>query len=300
MSMFHYPVLRDAVMAAFQPLPSGALICDATLGGGGHTARFLELSDSCAVTGIDADPVMLERARERLAADPRVRFVHGWFDEVLAGPDRFDRILIDLGISMFHLREGERGFSIQEDGPLDMRIDPSGDGDSAADLLMHCTEWELADIIFRYGEERYSRRIAAAIIRERHGGIETTHQLKEIVRRAVPPAARHGRIHPATRTFQALRIAVNDELGRLERVIPCGVRALNPGGRLGIISFHSLEDRIVKHAFRALAAEPIGIEGGGSMTVRVLTKRPVVPDEAELAENPASRSAKLRVLEREE
>lgn len=298
MSVVHYPVLHEAVMEAFQPFPRNAAICDATLGGGGHTACFLELCDTCTVTGIDADSLMLEGARQRFCHETRVRYIHGWFDEVLPGEDRYHRILVDLGISMFHLRDGQRGFSLQDDGPLDMRIDSSGGREDARDLVMRCTEQELADLIFRYGEERYSRRIAAAIVRERHRGIATTADLRDIVWHAVPPAARYRRIHPATRTFQALRIAVNDELGRLERVIPRAVDALLPGGRLGIISFHSLEDRIVKHTFRALAGGPAGENRENRVTV--LTKKPVTPIEREVRENPASRSAKLRVVQRNE
>ncbi len=303
MAVEHEPVLLEAVVEYFLPLPPAGLICDATLGGGGHTARFLELCSSCRIVGIDADPRMLRQARTRLADEPRVEFVHGWFDEVLRDRRGFDRILVDLGISMVHLKSGDRGFSMLAEEPLDMRLDPSGDDESAADLIQRYAERELADTIYRYGEERYSRRIAAAIVRERHRGIDTTTELAEIIRRSVPPAYRHGRIHPATRTFQALRIAVNHELDRLERVIPRAATALRPGGRLGIISFHSLEDRIVKHRFREIAGarhstervnEPILEEG----RFRVVTRKPVTPEESEISRNPASRSAKLRVLER--
>ncbi|TVR68306.1 MAG: 16S rRNA (cytosine(1402)-N(4))-methyltransferase RsmH [Spirochaetaceae bacterium] len=306
MAVEHDPVLLRPVEDLFLPLQPGSVLCDATLGAGGHTARFLELCTTCSIVGIDADTRMLDQARRRLGATKRVEFVHGWFDEVLANRRGFDRILIDLGISMVHLREGNRGFSFLEDGPLDMRLDATGPDETAEELIQQWSESEIADTIYRYGEERYSRRIAAAIVRERPGGIRTTGALAEIIRRAVPPPYRRGRIHPATRTFQALRIAVNRELERLERVIPRAARALNPGGRLAIISFHSLEDRIVKHRFRDLCGsvssttgekEPI-LESGDRF--RIVTRKPIVPDESETRENPASRSAKLRVLEKAE
>ncbi|POR04742.1 hypothetical protein AU468_02710 [Alkalispirochaeta sphaeroplastigenens] len=301
----------------FFPLEPGAVICDATLGGGGHTARFLERSGTCRVVGIDVDSQMLERARKRLGADPRVEFVCGWFDEVLEERRGFDRILIDLGISMIHMKSPDRGFSLREEGPLDMRLNATGQDFSAKEFILQSSEQELADVIFRYGEERYSRRIAAAIVEARHGGIGTTADLAEVVRRAVPPAYRRGRVHPATKTFQALRILVNDELQRLERVIPRAAEALNPRGRLGIITFHSLEDRIVKHRFRDLARDTSQDasrqeyrqrDSSGSLNLpmvtkeerfRVITKKPIAPSEEERAANPASRSAKLRVLERE-
>ncbi|SIQ04609.1 16S rRNA (cytosine1402-N4)-methyltransferase [Alkalispirochaeta americana] len=303
--LVHEPVLLQSVEEFFFPLHPGGVICDATLGGGGHTARFLERSQSCRVVGIDVDSQMLARARKRLGDDPRVEFVCGWFDEVLAERSGFDRILIDLGVSMIHMKSPDRGFSLREEGPLDMRLDATGDGLPAAEFILQRSEQELADVIFRYGEERYSRRIAAAIVDARDAkGIHTTADLAEIVRRAVPPAYRRGRTHPATKTFQALRIAVNDELGRLERVLPRAAAALNPGGRLGIITFHSLEDRIVKHRFRDMSREKNSSEPSHMPMVveeesfRVITRKPIVPSEEERATNPASRSAKLRILER--
>lgn len=312
MNVLHEPVLLNPVVELFFPLPDDSLVCDATLGAGGHTACFLTLSRSCRVVAVDADPRMLSLARERLGDSPRVEYVHGWFDEVLSARSGFDRILIDLGISMVHLKQGEFGFSLKSDGPLDMRLNPAEEGDTAESLILQWSEQELAETIARYGEERYSRRIAAAITAARGEGIGSTGRLAEIIRRAVPPAYRYGRIHPATRTFQALRIAVNDELGRLERVIPRAAASLRPGGRLAIISFHSLEDRIVKHGFRALAGnvrgrgknrystkhieKPMVKEEEGEY--RVITKRPIMPEKTEAERNPASRSAKLRVLER--
>lgn len=240
---------------------------------------------------MDADATMMARASDRLAEyGERVEFVNAWFDDFFAETAvRPDRVLMDLGVSMFHFSMAGRGFSFRSDEPLDMRLS-DGLEESAADLVNGRGENELADIIFRYGEERLSRRIASRIVgRRAEDPITTTKELADLIWRSVPPSYRHGRIHPATRTFQALRIAVNGELVRIERAIPLVLDKLQPGGRLAIISFHSLEDRIVKHRFRETAAE-------GPYTV--LTRKPVVPSEAEAASNPAARSAKLRVIER--
>ena len=302
MQLEHIPVMPDEVVAYSAPFDARLRICDATLGGGGHTARLLELCSQCSVLGIDADEEMIARSRGRLGDDPRVEIVHGWFDEILPEVGSFDRILMDLGVSMVHLRDPSRGFSLREAGPLDMRLDGRPGVETAEQLIRRVGERELADLIYRYGEERYSRRIAAAIVRDRRAATASTAALAETVRRAVPPAYRRGRLHPATRTFQAIRIAVNDELGRVERGVPAAARALAPGGRLIVISFHSLEDRIVKHSFRALAnsstSEPNVpmVKDGGEYIV--VTRKPAVPTEEERAENAASRSAKLRVLER--
>ncbi|MFW5827937.1 MAG: 16S rRNA (cytosine(1402)-N(4))-methyltransferase RsmH [Alkalispirochaeta sp.] len=313
------PVLLDEVMESFAPFPAEGRICDGTFGGGGHTARLLELCSGCTVTAIDADEEMIRRGRRRWGSAGRLTLIHGWFDEVLPELPLQDRVLLDVGVSMFHLKEADRGFSLREDGPLDMRLNPTEDGETAAELIGRISEAELADVLYLYGEERYSRRIARAIIDHRSSGIDTTAQLAEVVKSAVPPKYRHGRNHPATRTFQALRIAVNDELGRIERAIPAAAGRLAAGGRLAVITFHSLEDRIVKHTFRRLE----GRAGAGDTSqfvhhpahkgstppprrpmyeeegqFRVITRKPVVPTEQELASNPASRSAKLRVLER--
>lgn len=290
MDPVHRSVLADEVLTYLEPAGSHAVLVDATLGEGGHSARFLQSFPSLRVIGVDADAAMLERARARLAEyGDRVEFVNSWFDDYFAQTSRApDRVLMDLGISMFHFSLAGRGFSFRADEPLDMRLDPSR-GRSAADLVNELPQDELADIIYGYGEERLSRKIAARVVRERAGHpVETTKELADIIWRSVPPSYRHGRIHPATRTFQALRIAVNGELDRLERVIPLVLERLPKGGRLGIISFHSLEDRIVKHRFRDHAT-------AGSF--RVLTRKPVVPTEDEVRTNPAARSAKLRVIE---
>lgn len=207
------------------------------------------------------------------------------------GISRIDGALFDLGVSSPQLDDPARGFSFQQDGPLDMRMDQSG-GETAAELVNTRTEQELADLIYQYGEERYSRRIARAIVRARErASIRTTGELAAIVAASVPPAYRHGRLHYATRTFQALRIAVNRELESLEPSLRDMTGLLAPGGRLCAISFHSLEDRIVKHTLRSLAQGP-------DPALAVLTKKPVTPSEAECKANPRARSAKLRVAER--
>lgn len=290
MDAVHVPVLLDEVVELFRPLEGALRICDATLGGGGHTARLLELCRECTIAAIDADGEMIERARQRLGDQPRLTIAHGWFDEAITDRQPYDRILIDLGVSMVHLRVADRGFSLREEGPLDMRLDRSGSAPTAAELLTRINERDLADLIFTYGEERYARRIARAVVSYRPAALASTAAFADCIRGAVPAAYRHGRLHPATRTFQAVRIAVNDELARVERVIPAAINALAPGGRLAMISFHSLEDRIVKHRFRAAAAENPDLE--------LVTKRPVMPSDGEIARNPAARSARLRVIAR--
>lgn len=292
MEPVHRSVLVDEVLHYLEPEHAESVLVDATLGEGGHSVSFLQSFPSLRVVGVDIDAVMMARAVERLSGfEGRIEFVNAWFDDYFGqtaiSPDR---ILIDLGISMYHFSLAGRGFSFRADEPLDMRLDERA-GSSAADLVNDLDEQALADLIFRYGEERLSRRIAASVARERERQpVRTTKHLAELIWRSVPASYRHGRIHPATRTFQALRIAVNGELDRLERVIPLALDRLAPGGRLGIISFHSLEDRIVKHRFRDVATE---------RPYRVVTRKPVVPSEREAGLNSAARSAKLRVIERE-
>ncbi|HUX42287.1 MAG TPA: 16S rRNA (cytosine(1402)-N(4))-methyltransferase RsmH [Rectinemataceae bacterium] len=323
MGIVHVPVMLEEVRSALLPGSGEVRFLDCTLGEGGHAQSFLSSWPGIRYTGIDADPVIQAKARERLAAfGDRVSFRVGYFDEVLesmlddienaesADPRRFDRILLDLGISMFHYVESGRGFSLSaKDETLDMRLSPDAPR-SAADIVNGEREEELARIIYEYGEERLSRRIARAIVEaRRQSPIRTSGRLEEIVFGAVPAAYRHGRIHPATRTFQALRIAVNDELGRAARGIASAARLLAPGGRVAVITFHSLEDRIAKMVFKTLAgkldlsfapaeARPI-IDGMDRTQGFVLPfKKPLEPSEAEVAANPASRSAKLRLLER--
>ncbi len=299
----HLPVLREAVLEHLGR-PGARALLDGTIGAGGHAAALLEALPEATLLGLDQDPAALELARERLAPHAaRVTLVHAPFAdaaevaaELGAGP--FDAALIDIGVSSMQLDQPERGFSFQRPGPLDMRMDPTQPR-TAADLLATLEERELADLIYQLGEERYSRRIARAIVERRaQAPLRTTDELAELVRRAVPPPrgpqrgprrGRGRRIHPATRTFQALRMAVNDELGQLERALPALFGLLAPGGRLAVISFHSLEDRRVKQYFRELKQQGAG---------RLLTKKPLVADEAEVATNPRARSAKLRVIER--
>jgi 16S rRNA (cytosine1402-N4)-methyltransferase len=253
------------------------------------------------VIGLDRDPNALTLARERLAGwGDRVEFVHADYRDLRAvladrGIPAVDGALADLGVSSMQLDEAARGFSFRADGPLDMRMDPTR-GQTAAELIAAAGEQELADVIYRFGEERKSRRVARAIVDARQQGpIETTAQLASIVRRAAGGGG-YQRIDPATRTFQALRIWVNRELDGLDTFLVDAVRALREGGRLAVIAFHSLEDRIVKHTLRLLAKGEGLVRGEG--LVKVLTKKPVVAGEAETASNPRARSAKLRAVER--
>jgi 16S rRNA (cytosine1402-N4)-methyltransferase len=261
---------------------------DGTVGAGGHAAAILgRLGPEGRLLGIDRDSDILKVARDRLGADARVELHHGSFDEISGDP--VDGLLLDLGVSSLQFDEGERGFSFNKDAPLDMRMSRD-EGDSAADLVATLTERELEKILKEFGEERFARRIAGMIVETRRKTpIETTTQLAALVGRAVPRAAWPRRLHPATRTFQGLRIAVNGELTKLDRVLAAAPRLLNPGGRIAVISYHSLEDRRVKQSF--VEGERLGI-------LRRLTKKPIVPSEEEVRDNPRSRSAKLRVAER--
>ena len=290
----HVPVMRAEVVRALAP-ERGGLFVDCTLGLGGHAAAVLEAGAS-RVVGIDRDAEALAIARERLAPwAGRVEFVHADYrglDAILdaRGLGAVDGILADLGVSSLQFDGEGRGFSFQRDEPLDMRMDRSA-GPTAADLIAGLEEEDLADLIYRWGEERYSRRIAREVVEARRGGrIETTGQLAALVRRAVPRRG-YSPIHPATRTFQALRIAVNGELEGLDDFVDRACRRLAPGGRLVVLAFHSLEDRVVKHTLRRLAAEE-------KATFRLLARRAALADEHEVAANPRSRSAKLRAVER--
>jgi 16S rRNA (cytosine1402-N4)-methyltransferase len=290
--MAHVPVMTAEVLANLQP-QRGGLFVDCTVGLGGHTRALLE-AGATRVIGLDRDPQALALAAGVLASfADRVELVHADYrmlDQVLAarGIAEVSGTLADLGISSFQLEAPSRGFSFQRDEPLDMRMDPTS-GETAADLVARTGERELADVIYEYGEERYSRRIARALVAARQEApIATTGRLAEIVRRAVPRRHYH-RIDPATRTFQALRIWVNRELEGLDRFLHTAVAHLRAGARLVVISFHSLEDRIVKHTLRALER---------TAAVRVLTRKPVVPADEEIDRNPRARSAKLRAAER--
>ena len=289
MKPFHKPVLCAELLEYLKPANPDALIIDATLGEGGHSEFFLRSWSECRIIGLDADPVMIGRATERLKSwGGRYETHTGWADLFVenwpfAPPDVF---LMDLGISKFHFEQSARGFSFRDTDDLDMRLDPNG-GENAKDLINHMREEDLANLIFEYGQERYSRRIARAIVRAREGvTIKTADHLARIIFQAVPAAARKTRLHPATRSFQALRIAVNQELIRLERVLKYVPDILSAGGCMAIISFHSLEDRMVKQAFRALDAERF----------IVMTRKPVRPGVEEMRINPSSRSSRLRVI----
>ncbi len=294
MEIVHYPVMHQEVLENL-PIPEGeSLLIDCTTGEGGHTSLFLGRYPSLSVIGIDRDSEIQKKAVERLSVyGNRFRPVNAWFNDYLATApsETADAILFDLGISMFHYLESDRGFSFRNDEPLDMRLN-RGSGMSAADVVNGYSEENLADVIYRYGEERYSRRIARAIVEKRkEAPIESSEQLAELIKASVPREYRYGRIHPATRTFQALRIEVNSELDRITPALEEAIRVLRKGGRIAVITFHSLEDRKVKWFFKDEA-------GKDNPRIRILTKKPIVPSLEEEKENPPSRSAKLRVVER--
>jgi 16S rRNA (cytosine1402-N4)-methyltransferase len=289
----HEPVLVDEVVALLAP-GRGGLFIDCTAGLGGHSAALLS-AGATRVIALDRDQDALAIARERLAVfAERVDLVHADYRDLSQvlnsrGIEAVGGILADLGVSSLQLDVEGRGFTFRRDEPLDMRMDRS-QGPTAADLIAAADETDLADVIFQFGEERHSRRVARAIVKARESQrISSTGILADIVRRAIPSKG-YQRIDPATRTFQALRIWVNRELEGLDAFLGEAARRLLAGARFAVITFHSLEDRIVKHTFRALAAA----EGAW----RVLTRKPVVPGDAEIARNPRARSAKLRAIER--
>lgn len=305
MSDDHVPVLLAEVLRVMKPRDNAHYI-DCTFGGGGYAHALLEAAD-CRVLGIDRDPAAIARGAEMVARyRGRLTLVEGRFSDMRAllagaGETGTDGVVLDLGVSSFQFDEPERGFSFREDGPLDMRMSMSGP--TAADLVNSADENELADIIFNYGEERHSRRIARAIVAARP--ISRTARLAEVVSKALGPAAARQKIHPATRTFQALRIYVNDELGELERGLEAAERVLRAGGRLAVVAFHSLEDRIVKR----FLAERSGAVAKGSRhvpehrsdrapTFSLITGRAVKPGTVETLRNPRARSARLRAAER--
>jgi 16S rRNA (cytosine1402-N4)-methyltransferase len=279
----HIPVLSQEVITGLNIQPGGNYL-DLTIGGGGHSRLILATAEDVQVTAVDQDEDALNAAKQNLAEfGNRVNFIHSNFANYPFSTNSYDGILADLGVSSYHLDNPERGFSFRNTANLDMRMNQQ-QSLTAGDIINDWDEQELADIFFKYGEERLSRRIARRIIEKRP--FQTTTELANEIFYSVPPKYRHGRIHPATRVFQALRIAVNDELKVLETLIEKAPNALVPGGRIAIISFHSLEDRIVKHGLR------------NSELLRVLTKKPIIATEDEIKENPRSRSAKLRIAER--
>ncbi|HZK17655.1 MAG TPA: 16S rRNA (cytosine(1402)-N(4))-methyltransferase RsmH [Anaerolineaceae bacterium] len=301
----HRSVLYQETIEYLAPKSSGRYL-DCTAGAGGHSYGILEASSPCGqLIAIDLDPTAIQLTSERLRPfGQRAIVVHDSYLNAARilqrkGWDKVDGILLDLGVSSMQLDQVERGFSFRTDAPLDMRFDPTT-GETAADLVNRLSEKELADVIWKYGEERLSRRIARRIIQNRP--VLTTTQLADAVRSAI--GAARGRIDPATRTFQAIRIAVNDELHTIEEAIPGLIELLNPKGRLVIISFHSLEDRLVKLAFRRESVdclcppEQIICTCGHKASVKILTPRPVVAGEEEVNENLRARSAKLRAIEK--
>ena len=309
MTVVHTPVLLEETLKYLAPRKAGELMIDATIGEGGHSNAFLSQFQELRIIGIDADSEILKTARERLEHfGDRVQFYNGWSHDFFAEyPEKYkrpDTVLFDLGVSLFHYEKGGRGFSFRYDEKLDMRIDDSS-GLSASELIERLSEEDLADLIFSYGEERYSRRIARAIGEAKSSAaITSSAVLAEIVEKSVPSVYRHGPIHPATRTFQAFRIAVNGELSRLADLLEAAFRVLEPGGRLGVISFHSLEDRIVKNFFREKNRDcicphdaPI-CKCGGQRELTILAKKGVSPSEEEIRKNPPSRSARFRVAEK--
>jgi 16S rRNA (cytosine1402-N4)-methyltransferase len=279
----HIPVLSQEVITGLNIQPGGNYL-DLTVGGGGHSRLILETAEDVKLTCVDQDEDALKAAKENLSEfRDRVKFIHSNFANFQFPENSYDGILADLGVSSYHLDNPERGFSFRNTANLDMRMNQQ-QSLTAGDIINEWEEKELADIFFKYGEERLSRKIARRIVEKRP--FNTTTELAEAIAYSVPPKYRHGRIHPATRVFQALRIAVNDELKVLETLIEKAPNALIPGGRIAIISFHSLEDRPVKHGLR------------NSPLLRILTKKPIIATEEETKENPRSRSAKLRIAEK--
>lgn len=309
--MKHIPVLLTETIEALQIRPDGVYV-DATLGFGGHAEQILSRLTTGMLIGIDQDSMALEASRRRLARyEARHELIQGNFSNLSslvrgAGVDYVDGILMDIGVSSPQIDTAERGFSYMADGPLDMRMNPQAKR-SAADIVASATVEELEEIFWKYGEERWGRRIAQRIVREREEGnaIDSTVQLANIVAAAVPSRSkREG--HPAKRVFQALRMVVNDELGALEKGLTQAIPLLNPGGRLCVITFHSLEDRMVKQFYAAQNRDcicpsdlPICI-CDHRRTVRIITRKPIVAAKTEQEENPRARSAKLRVCEKME
>lgn len=299
---YHIPVLLEETIDSLAIKPDGIYV-DGTAGGGGHSSEILSRLTTGTLVSIDRDPDAIAQVTGRLGSSPNIRIVHSRYSEMtsvldLLGIESVDGILLDIGVSSHQLDCGERGFSYHTDAPLDMRM--ASAGKTAAELVAELPWQRLAEIFSRYGEEKYSAPIAKAICREREKApIETTLQLADIIRDAVPAAARRDG-HPARRVFQALRIAVNDELGELERGLEAAFSRLKPEGRLSVITFHSLEDRITKQAMADWCSGctcppqfPVCV-CGKTPRARLLTKKPVEASSEELERNPRSRSAKLR------
>ncbi|MDR1143222.1 MAG: 16S rRNA (cytosine(1402)-N(4))-methyltransferase RsmH [Spirochaetaceae bacterium] len=307
MNVVHSPVLLEETIRYLAPREEGELMIDATLGEGGHSFAFLSRFPGLRIAGIDADREIQAKARERLKDFPdRIRFYTCWSQEFFAAYpedlERPDTILFDLGISLYHYEESRRGFSFRKDEYLDMRLDTSR-GKTAAELISSLPEKDLADLLYTYADERFSRRIARAV-KKASVPVTTTGALAGLVAASVPAPYRRGPVHPATRTFQALRMAVNREVSGLPPLLENALKALKTGGRMGVISFHSGEDRTVKRFFRdknrdcTCPPEAPICRCGGFRTVTILTRRAVSAGKAERLSNPSSRSAKLRAAEK--
>jgi 16S rRNA (cytosine1402-N4)-methyltransferase len=309
MDYVHTPVMKDEVLELLGPRGKEELFVDSTLGEGGHSLAFFYRFHDLKIIGIDVDSGILAVAQERLRQFSDRLYLHcGWaqdfFNDYPAQFKRPNTILIDLGVSFYHYKRSGRGFGFGKKEHLDMRLRTS-EGITAAELLARLSEHELADLLYNNAEERYSRRIARMIVSQRQkGAITTTSAIAELVEKAVPAPYRHGSIHPATKTFQALRVAVNSELSRLPGLLEGALRVLSPGGRLGVISFNSLEDRIVKNFFRSMNKNctcppqvPI-CQCEDCRSVNILTKKGITAGKAEIDNNPPSRSARLRVVEK--
>ncbi|MEE4252502.1 MAG: 16S rRNA (cytosine(1402)-N(4))-methyltransferase RsmH [Desulfuromusa sp.] len=305
----HLSVMPEEVLHWLQPV-KGGIYLDGTLGGAGHSRLLLEAAEGSRLIGLDRDPAALQEAAEILAPyGDRVSLHHATFDQAnqvleSLGINGLDGMLLDLGVSSHQLDTPERGFSFRYDAPLDMRMNPT-EGETAADVVNQADEAELVRIFFEYGEERYSRRIVRRIIAKRaEAPLSSTGELAELVRDAVPGGRRPSKIHPATRVFQALRIYVNDELGQVKRGVETGISLLKPGGRLVVISFHSLEDRIVKHLFREKSKGCICpprlpvCQCDNTPDVKILTRKGIKAGDSEVDRNVRSRSAVLRAVER--
>lgn len=305
MEAVHTSVMLQETLSMLEPENANSFLIDCTMGEGGHSFGFLTKYPNVRVLGLDADVGIQARAKERLASfGNRVSFCHTWFDDFFFSYPhdlvRPDLILFDLGISVYHYQLSGRGFTFREEEPLDMRLDSSS-GETAADIVNKTEENDLADLIYKYGEERYSRRIARRICEVRkNSSITTAKQLADIIYDAVPGDYRHGRLHPATRTFQALRISVNGELNRLERVLDSAYKVLAENGKMAVITFHSLEDRIVKNFFREKAKrcicpkEQMICSCGGKAGGELLNHKAIEAKPEEVATNAPSRSARLR------
>lgn len=300
----HYPVMLKEAVEILSPA-DGLEYLDCTFGGGGHTRAILESAD-CRLTAIDRDPAAISRAEEVKKEFPdRFKFVSANFSEIcnLQTDGGYAGIFFDFGVSSFQLDQSERGFSFMRDGALDMRMNPSA-GYTALELIESLSEYELGKILREYGEEPRFMKIARAVkVAANAHAISTTRELAEVVAKAAPASPRE-KIHPATRTFQALRIAVNDELGEIERALPAAFELLAKGGVLAAISFHSLEDRIVKKFFKKVAGLPQDRFDHSFVQDRVklatlITRKPILPSDAEISENPRSRSAKLRAVKKD-